>query len=60
MKIAVTGATGHLGRLIIQGLLGKQPAKNIIAVARNAAKASDLARKDVEVRTAAYENTAAL
>lgn len=43
MNIAVTGATGHLGRLVIQDLLKTQPAEDIIAIVRNEAKAADLA-----------------
>ena len=60
MKIAVTGATGQLGRLVVQGLLETQSAKNIIAIVRNKAKASDLAAKGVEVRVADYDDAAAL
>lgn len=60
MKIAVTGATGHLGRLVIQDLLEEQPAGSIVAVVRDEAKASDLAEKGVEVRVATYDDPAAL
>ena len=42
MTIAVTGATGKLGRLVIAGLKAKRPAAEIVALARNPAKASDL------------------
>lgn len=51
MKIAVTGATGHLGRLIVKKLKDKMPADNIIAVVRSPEKAADLG---VEVREADY------
>ncbi len=60
MKIAVTGATGHLGRLVIQGLLETQPANDIIAIVRDEAKATDLARAGVEVRVADYDDVAAM
>ncbi len=60
MKIAVTGATGHLGRLVIKGLLRTQKAENIIAVVRDAVKADDLAKKGLQVRVAPYENIDAL
>jgi NAD(P)H dehydrogenase (quinone) len=60
MKIAVTGATGHLGRLVIKDLLEKQPAENIVAIVRDEAKAADLAQAGVQVRVANYEDTAAL
>lgn len=42
MTIAITGATGHLGRLVIVRLKGKIPAADIIALARSPAKAADL------------------
>lgn len=54
-KIAVTGATGHLGRLVIESLLdqGISPS-NIVAAVRNPAKAADLAERGIEVREADY------
>lgn len=58
--IAITGATGQLGRLVIDQLLEKVPAASVVAVARNAAKASDLAARGVSVRVAAYTEPAAL
>ncbi len=42
MAIAVTGATGHLGRLIIEKLKAKVPADGIVALARTPEKAADL------------------
>ncbi len=39
--IAVTGATGHLGRLVIAALLKKVPASNIVAAVRNVEKAKE-------------------
>ncbi len=60
MKIGVTGATGHLGRLVIQGLLETQPANNVIAIVRNEAKAADLAQAGVQVRVADYNDLASL
>jgi NAD(P)H dehydrogenase (quinone) len=53
--IAVTGATGHLGRLVIPALLKKVPASDIIAVVRNREKAKDLAALGVAVRLADYD-----
>lgn len=60
MKIAVTGATGHLGGLVVRGLLKKGAAHTIIALARNAQKAQPLADLGAEVRVADYGNPAAL
>ncbi|EPC2887903.1 NmrA family NAD(P)-binding protein, partial [Listeria monocytogenes] len=39
MSIAVTGATGQLGGLVIQHLLKKVPVSQIIAIVRNVEKA---------------------
>ncbi|MEP7214294.1 MAG: SDR family oxidoreductase [Acidobacteriota bacterium] len=54
-KIAVTGATGHLGRLIIEKLIdrGVRP-DNIVAFARDLDRAADLAELGVELRNADY------
>ncbi|MEG9511607.1 MAG: SDR family oxidoreductase, partial [Pantoea piersonii] len=52
--IAVTGATGQLGRLVIEALLKKVPAEQIIAAVRSPEKAADLAAKGVTVRKADY------
>src|SRR5687767_7730141 len=40
MSIVVTGATGNLGRFVIEGLLEKVPADQITAVVRDEAKAA--------------------
>lgn len=53
--IAVTGATGHLGRLVVEDLLerGVTP-ERIRALVRSPEKAGDLAERGVEVRRADY------
>ena len=51
MTIAITGATGQLGRLVISKLKAKVPASEIIALARDPGKAADL---NVAVRQADY------
>lgn len=54
MTIAITGATGQLGRLVVADLLSRGvPADQIIAVVRDPAKAADLG---VPSRTASYED----
>lgn len=56
MSFVITGATGHLGRLVIADLLGRGvPAADIAAVVRDEAKAADLAGLGVELRTADYD-----
>ena len=52
--IVVTGATGHLGRLVIAALLKKVPASGIVAAVRNVEKARDIAASGVQVRRADY------
>jgi NAD(P)H dehydrogenase (quinone) len=52
---AVTGASGHLGRLAVQELMSRGvPAADIIAVVRTPSKADDLARSGAQVRGADY------
>ena len=51
MTIAVTAATGQLGRLVVAKLKAKRPASEIVALARHPAKAADLG---VAVREADY------
>ncbi|RII22216.1 Quinone oxidoreductase 2 [Streptomyces sp. YIM 130001] len=52
--IVVTGATGHLGRHVIDGLLEKVPADRVAAVVRDKEKAADLAARGVELRIGDY------
>ena len=52
--IAVTGATGQLGRFVIDALMKKVPAGEIVAAVRTPAKAADLAALGVIVRQADY------
>jgi NAD(P)H dehydrogenase (quinone) len=42
MTIAITGATGQLGRLVVEQLKAKVPASDIVALVRTPAKAADL------------------
>jgi NAD(P)H dehydrogenase (quinone) len=53
--IAITGATGQLGQLVIQNLLGRIPAAGIVAAVRNPQKAAALSAKGVQVRLADYD-----
>jgi NAD(P)H dehydrogenase (quinone) len=58
MSIVVTGATGHLGRHVVEQLLEKVPAEQITAVVRNAEKAADFADRGVKIALADYNNPA--
>ncbi|MEV3859521.1 SDR family oxidoreductase [Streptomyces sp. NPDC050095] len=55
MSLVVTGATGQLGRLVVEGLLAAGvPAGQIAAVVRSKEKAADFAERGVELRVADY------
>ncbi|MGW0284172.1 SDR family oxidoreductase [Streptomyces sp. NPDC003236] len=54
MSIVVTGATGHLGRHVVEQLLEKVPAGEITAVVRDEAKAAGLAARGVRLAVADY------
>lgn len=54
MTIAITGATGQLGRLAVAALKARVPAGSIVALVRDPAKAADLG-----VPTRAFDYTAA-
>ncbi|MFC8514343.1 SDR family oxidoreductase [Streptomyces sp. NPDC057257] len=54
MSIVVTGATGHLGRHVVEQLLEKVPAEQITAVVRDESKAADFAARGVKLAVADY------
>ena len=54
--ILITGASGQLGRLVIDNLLNTTPANQIVAAVRNSEKIADLAEKGVQIRQADYSD----
>ncbi|MGR5936588.1 SDR family oxidoreductase [Enterobacter ludwigii] len=52
--IAITGATGQLGQLVIEQLLNTVPANQIVAIVRNPAKAEALRQQGITVRQGDY------
>lgn len=61
MRIAVTGATGHLGGLVIDQLEARGVAvSDIVAIVRNEEKAQKLASRGISVAVASYEDKQAL
>src|SRR5699024_4487909 len=61
MRIAVTGATGYLGGLVIDKLLARDvAASDIVAIVRNEEKAQPLAQRGVGVAVANFDDEAAL
>ena len=54
--ILITGATGQLGKLVVDALIKIVPADSIIAAVRNVEKAKDLTELGVQVRHADYND----
>ncbi|MBL0373058.1 SDR family oxidoreductase [Rhizobium sp. KVB221] len=60
-KLLVTGASGHLGRLVLDDLLARGVAAgDIIATTREVSKLADYAAKGIDVRKADYNDPASL
>ncbi|MFD8145834.1 SDR family oxidoreductase [Streptomyces sp. NPDC059708] len=60
MSIVVTGATGALGRLVVEELLARVPATELAVLVRSEEKAADLAARGIEVRVGDYDDPASL
>ena len=61
MPLLITGATGHLGRLVVEQLLAAGvPAGDIIATGRATDKIKDLADRGVQVRAVEFGDAAAV
>lgn len=60
MKIAVTGATGHLGGQIVAQLMKKTSKDNIVALAHTKKHAQNLLKAGLEVREIDFQNEASL
>ena len=59
MSIVVTGATGQLGRLVIDSLLQRGvPARQIVATGRAVERLADFAGRGVQVRAMDYDDPA--
>jgi NAD(P)H dehydrogenase (quinone) len=61
MTIVITGATGQLGRLVVEALLNRNvPAEQIVAAGRNLAKIADFAEQGVQVLPIDYNDADSL
>jgi NAD(P)H dehydrogenase (quinone) len=58
--ITLTGVSGNLGRIVIEDLLTRVPATELVAIARTPEKVADLAERGVEVRRGDYDDPASL
>jgi NAD(P)H dehydrogenase (quinone) len=58
--IVITGASGQLGRLVINELLKSVPASELVAAVRSPEKVEDLAKLGVQVRKADYTQPSTL
>ncbi|AHH21884.1 NmrA family protein [Nocardia nova SH22a] len=59
MTVAVTGASGQLGRLAVEALSNRN-AGPVVAIVRDPGKVRDLAERGAEVRQASYDDPQAL
>lgn len=61
MSIVVTGATGHLGRLVVESLLGRgTPAGQIVAVGRAVERLAGFSGRGVQVKAMDYDDAASV
>jgi NAD(P)H dehydrogenase (quinone) len=54
-KIVITGATGHLGRLVVERLLQRVGPGQIAVAVRNVEKAAEFRERGIDVRHADYD-----
>lgn len=60
MTIAVTGASGQLGRLVAEGLLERVAPSDVVLLTRDPARLADLAERGADVRAADFSDPATL
>lgn len=61
MSIVITGATGQLGRHVVEALLERNvPASGIVAAGRSTEKLADLAARGVQVKAMDYTDAASV
>jgi NAD(P)H dehydrogenase (quinone) len=61
MSIVITGATGQLGRHVLEALLERDvPAQDIVATGRSIEKLADFAARGVQVKAMDYSNPASV
>lgn len=58
--IVVTGATGHLGKAVVESLLRRMPVDQVVASVRDPSKAGDLTAQGIEVRAGDFAHASSL
>ncbi|MFC5410794.1 SDR family oxidoreductase [Larkinella bovis] len=58
--IAITGASGHLGKATLEFLRTKTSPDSLVALVRDPAKVADLAAQGIQVRAGDYDDSASL
>lgn len=58
--ILITGSTGQMGRVVIQQLLRRMPARQIAGLARDEGKATPLKEQGIAIRIGDYDDPASL
>lgn len=59
-KLLITGATGHLGKLVVELLAKKQPVSSIAVLVRDSEKAKEFTAKGIEARIGDFNDYASL
>lgn len=59
-KLLITGATGHLGAIVVNEIIKRQGADNVSVMVRNTSKAKELKKKGVQIVQGDYEDYTSL
>jgi NAD(P)H dehydrogenase (quinone) len=60
MSIVITGASGHLGRLVAEGVLAKVDPSEVVLVTRDPSRLADVARRGADVRVGNFDEPGTL
>jgi NAD(P)H dehydrogenase (quinone) len=60
MSVVITGASGHLGRLVAEELLARMPAPEVVLVSRHPEALADLGERGATVRRGDFDDPASL
>jgi NAD(P)H dehydrogenase (quinone) len=60
MSVVITGASGHLGRLVAEELLARMPASELVLVSRHPEAIADLGERGATVRRGDFDDPASL